>query len=211
MRHAAAVLTVFIAIWIPSRAVATEAAAAPAISARIHDYASLPVDLVRRAQQRASEVYGSIGVTLQWLHPIRPLELLAEPLDPAAATAQAGRELLIVILTADMARRHPIGPDVVGLAAATLGGRGRVAYVVSERVAQISNQAECHAMDVMGLVVAHEIAHLLLPFGSHSAVGLMRPRWRIEDFRQEHTQFDFTGWQAAFIRDALKPASAPTP
>lgn len=211
MRHAAAVLALFAATWIPPRAGAAEAAATPAISARIHDYASLPVDLVRRAQQRASEVYGSIGVTLQWLDPIRPLELMAEPIEPAAGATRSGRELLIVILTADMARRHTIGPDVVGLAAATLGGGGRVAYVVSERISQISNQAECHAMDVMGLVVAHEIAHLLLPFGSHSAVGLMRPRWRVEDFRQAHTQFDFTGGQAAFIRDALKPAAAATP
>jgi hypothetical protein len=63
-------------------------------------------------------------------------------------------------------------------------------------------------MDVMGLVMAHEIGHLLLPYG-HSRTGLMRPNWDIGDLQSTHnpTMFAFTPEQADVIRERLRLSS----
>jgi hypothetical protein len=63
-------------------------------------------------------------------------------------------------------------------------------------------------MDVMGLVMAHEIGHLLLPYG-HSRTGLMRPSWDIGDLQSTHNRshFAFTPEEADIIRKTLRLSS----
>jgi hypothetical protein len=36
---------------------------------------------------------------------------------------------------------------------------------------------------VLGHAMAHELGHLLLPYGSHARAGLMRGRWLTGDFK----------------------------
>lgn len=51
--------------------------------------------------------------------------------------------------------------------------------------------------------MAHEIGHLLRPYG-HSAAGLMRAEWDEKDLRLAvHAQLNFTAEQAALIRARL--------
>lgn len=59
-------------------------------------------------------------------------------------------------------------------------------------------------MDVMGLVMAHELGHLLLPHDSQSRSGLMRANWRVEDLRVDRGPLEFTRTQAEVIRQALQ-------
>jgi len=57
--------------------------------------------------------------------------------------------------------------------------------------------------DLLGYCIAHEIGHLLLPPGSHSPSGIMRARWRGDDFKLIATgRLLFTAEQAKLIRQA---------
>jgi hypothetical protein len=95
-----------------------------------------------------------------------------------------------------------------------------VAYVFYDRVQHIAEtyintSRDCAACDldnviVLAHVMAHEIGHLLLPYG-HSATGLMRANWDAGDLhRAVYRQLKFTPEQAALIRARLLGA-APRP
>lgn len=61
---------------------------------------------------------------------------------------------------------------------------------------------------VLAHVMAHEIGHLLLPYG-HSSTGLMRANWDVADLRRAvYRQLKFTPEQAALIRAKLRGATA---
>jgi hypothetical protein len=60
------------------------------------------------------------------------------------------------------------------------------------------------AVELLGVVMAHEIGHLLLPPGSHVEYGLMRGRWDYRDIRDlNRLDLDFSAAQAEQIRGAL--------
>src|SRR5262245_37067704 len=144
---------------------------APTITVRIVDYARLPSEAIAHAQRLVTEVYGFVGVGTQWGETVRPNEAGCE------GEAVAPGELFVIILTGDMTRGRLFESGVIGTAAVSVSRGGRVAYVLFDRVGQVAVDANSEAMEVMGLVIAHELGHLLLPGGPHSREGLMRANW----------------------------------
>jgi hypothetical protein len=158
-----------------------------------------------RAQQLVTETYRAIGVRTKWLPTVRQAE--ASAVDGAPMPEPA--EFVVMVLSPNMTRRQDISEDTIGKAAVTRRNGGRVAYVFFDRVHRVAGAAARNAMDVMGLVMAHEIGHLLLPYG-HSRTGLMRPSWDIGDLQSAHNRSDFafTPEQADIIRKTLRLSSA---
>jgi hypothetical protein len=57
---------------------------------------------------------------------------------------------------------------------------------------------------MLGHVIAHEAAHMLLPALSHSTEGIMRCEWNPQDFRLAmRREMRFTPAQAELIRNEL--------
>jgi hypothetical protein len=57
---------------------------------------------------------------------------------------------------------------------------------------------------VLGMTMAHEVAHLLLPNNGHSPSGIMRDSWTQSDYKKAGLgQLFFTKEQARLMRDAL--------
>ena len=77
----------------------------------------------------------------------------------------------IIILTSEMANRGVIPDEIIGFAAVERGVGGRVAYVIYDRVRNFASDTEVDDMRMMGIVMAHEIGHLLLTHQSHSDSG----------------------------------------
>jgi hypothetical protein len=79
-----------------------------------------------------------------------------------------------------------------------------------ERVAQTHLNAsrepgtdDMYAVIVLAHAMAHEMGHLLLPYG-HSSTGLMRADWNAKDLRlAEDGRLNFTSEQAELIRGQL--------
>jgi hypothetical protein len=87
-------------------------------------------------------------------------------------------------------------PTVAGAAARGLGR----AYVHYERVVAAANR---HARDVggvLGMVIAHEVGHLLLPDNGHSAHGIMRSDMELTSKLPQ----EFTMSESAMLRGNLR-------
>jgi hypothetical protein len=172
----------------------------PHLTIRIDDYVHLDRIAIGRAQRLVSEIYRDAGVRAAWaetLHPTGELECTGE-------CDAADEDVTIVVLSASMGERKRMTKGALGFAAVGPGGGGRIAYVLYDRVAAAAIDADWNTADILALVIAHEVGHLLLPIGSHSVDGLMRAQWTIEELRRSSRHYlSFTPGQAELIRDML--------
>jgi hypothetical protein len=179
---------------------AADEAGGPVATIRIYDYARIPAGSIALAQQRVTEIYGAIGVRTRWLTTIRPK---AE--DAASRTElHDPNALLLFLLSPSMSQHYVLSEGTVGMSAVSRCERGRVAYVLFDRVRRLAGLSPKRVMEALALVMAHELGHLLLPSGSHSPSGLMRPNWRADQVRNpDRSEFAFTSDQGHLIREML--------
>jgi hypothetical protein len=116
------------------------------------------------AERLAAGVYARIGVRVVWTDGCA-----------AGAAADGAVHLDVILLSAEMtARRQPTPPPL------TFGQASREtrrAFIYSARVINHAIQTGSDPSHVLALVLAHEVAHMLLPVYSHTISGLMRPYW----------------------------------
>ncbi len=187
-------------VWCLLTASFATAEDASAIRVAVYDYAGVPPQQLAESQAHVSRLFDAIGVEILWstISPRRRLPERGKPL---------GSQLTIVVLSSAMARRMIVAGDVMGLAPASVESPGSLAYVFYDRVADLARANAAPATDFLGLVIAHEMGHLLLPVGSHSAEGLMRGRWHAAELRrQQPERLQFTREQAEQIRGRLRGA-----
>jgi hypothetical protein len=188
-----------VGLTIGSGAATAQANDVLSVSVRIHDYADIPSACMASAQEHVKDLYAAIGVNTIWAETVHP----GRSSEPARQYIPG--ELLINIVTPAMSRRMGVTEHTLGLAAVTLLSRGKIAYLLFDRIRHVASVSGGQAAEVLGLVIAHEIGHLLLPYGSHSPNGLMRPSWRPEDFMLDtRPQPTFTHAQADDIRELLR-------
>jgi hypothetical protein len=158
----------------------------PAVVLHVRDYAHL-CDLAS-AQDAASAVYAHAGIRLVWTDGYA-----------AKATADGGIHFDVVILTAAMtARRRP-----PAAAFGQASSESRYAFIHASRIIAHAMATGSDPDRVLGLVLAHEIGHMLLPGDGHASSGLMREAWagRIAAIP------DFLPAQALLMRARLVGAS----
>ena len=91
--------------------------------------------------------------------------------------------------------------------------RAAVTHLSSRIASEQSSELFVSLHLVLGLTMAHEVAHLLLPDESHSADGLMRSAWNASDYWKARLgQLRFTDEEAQLMRDRLsaEPVTAAT-
>jgi len=205
-RNAAVIAATLIVLWsVPLAATESEA---PDVRIRILDYARIATDVIGHAQQRVTDMYETIGVQMRWQITLCP----PDPTASAAETLTEASDFVLIVLSPNMSRRLKIAPNVLGMAIVQPQGGGRIAYVLFDRVARVARAARSDVTDLLGRVMAHEIGHLMLPDGSHSASGLMRADWNMKELQRPlHSAFEFTISQGEAIRRRfrrLAPASS---
>ena len=174
------------------------AAAEPPTTILLHasDQASVPTDVLHRAEQEVVRIYRQVGVEVVW--------------DAAMDTAATGDatvcRLFVIIVPPGMADGMAVNPTAMGVAITSSKTRGRLAYIFYNRIENIASGANADVAQVLGHAMAHEIGHLLLPAG-HSATGLMRGDWNKDDLGEAvRGRLLFTAGQAMLIRTRLKIA-----
>jgi hypothetical protein len=75
----------------------------------------------------------------------------------------------------------------------------RIVYVFCDRIREASVKYWQEYTEVLGLVVAHELGHVLLPAHRHSNRGVMNGRTNLWG----KTAFDFIPEEAALIKSTL--------
>ena len=84
------------------------------------------------------------------------------------------------------------------------GGAGlntRRIWISFSRVQETARRARADVSDVLGYVIAHEIAHVLMPAGSHALSGLMQRS--VDPQVIAHNRLSFGSHEAQLIRATL--------
>src|SRR5262249_48195086 len=87
----------------------------------------------------------------------------------------------VIILRGARGEFTDAGPNVLGLATGNERQAGTVVYIFYDRVSHLSARYEERGGRLLGHVIAHEVGHLLLPYGAHSRSGLMHADWTRDD------------------------------
>jgi hypothetical protein len=184
---------------------ATPALAAPpsvtasTITIRIHDYAHVSDRQIQAAQDHVSDTFARIGIDTSWRPTARPRHRVT---DTGWADEPEDASLVVMLITSQMADRIRLPGDVAGYAATDADEIGRVAFVVADRTERVAARAAVGSDVVLGGVMAHELAHLLLPGRPHSASGMMRSKWTPRDFL-DLGQHAFADEEVVIIRQSV--------
>jgi hypothetical protein len=172
-------------------AAATQSVTAQSSSQSVHlrNDARFDDDTLEAARQLVSEIYSQAGLEVIWASDDAALTII---LRPRASKQTAGR-----------------AQDAMGY---TPGGgteRGRLAFVMVNRVLEISDGYGAPRSVVLGVAIAHELGHLLLS-KEHSTAGIMKPYLNQADFRSARNgRLLFTDEQARILRK--QPSISPRP
>ena len=110
-------------------------------------------------------------------------------------------------------RSHNLNESTLGLSFLGDDGIGCHADVFYAEVELIQQEAGLSAEAILGLVIAHELGHLLLGSNSHATTGIMRANWKKQDLSlASKGMLGFTEHQAQQMRVRLEsgfPAGGP--
>ena len=174
-----------------------------AVTIQIHDYWHVSSESLTRARAVVTAMYERIGVRTEWTGVLQQNE--RHPGAHRDSTSQVSvAQVTLIILTPKMAARGHVQDGALGFAAVPNQGMGRIAYAIYDRVRDTAARAAMNEDDLLGFVIAHEIAHLMLPRGAHADMGLMRGHWNVRDFQQVDVMtLGFSPQQASEIRSTL--------
>ena len=198
MRNVATVL-VLGTLW-PQGSAGGEVSKA-SISVLVFDYAGVPAEILGAGLIETKRILGSGGVEAVWIHcPVAPERLSLE----RRCRDTPGPLTLVLQILPPAATRLRTEPGAGGFAVSpTDGSFGTYAGVFHGRIKQLGKSIGEAA--ALGHVVAHELGHLLLGTGRHSAGGIMKPDW---DHKQivlaEQGLLKFDSGQRVRIRDNIR-------
>jgi hypothetical protein len=189
------------------RPAARDAQESPVIVVLAYNYAGVPIDTLARAREKAMRIYQDAGVEI-WREPLAARSTqdgTAADLDHSAADSHQVFTVRMLIRP-----RRPVASaalwsseSVMGVALQS-GESGGTVSLYFDEVLRAAGRYKQASSEVLGLVIAHEIGHLLLPYPAHSSTGVMRPEWRSADFQQAGLEaFGFSASEAAAIRQRV--------
>ena len=166
------------------------------ITIHVYNYARIANWTLVRIKKQVAGIFLRAGIELQWMDCISSAR--NEP-DPASWSAEPSpSQLILNIVPQFRARQEGYRDSLFGFAI------GYQATVVNERTEEISYSGESAPSQVLGITIAHELGHLLLGPNSHTASGIMSPRWDGKDFRSVQSKtLAFTERQAGQMRQKI--------
>lgn len=159
----------------------------------VYDYAGVQADALLKSEQETGRIFRHSGVDITW----RPCRIKSSPIplecpDPSPMTP-ALRLVPRFRLVVDRVHAEAMGYSA-----------GDFATVSVEFAERVEESGVAQLSQILGHVIAHEIGHLLLPGGKHSMSGIMKARWRSEDWRLVcQGQLNFAPEQSRFLRAEL--------
>jgi len=147
------------------------------LTVSIFNDADVPASVLQQAESRARAVMSDAGVSLTWLDCGVPGQRRAE-LGCLAMAFPAHFSVRLV------AGRKAVSDDTFGQSYLNERGEGNYTNVYIAPLRSAKALMVIEEGDLLGYVVAHELGHLLLGKGSHSAGGLMKARWEVAELQE---------------------------
>ena len=165
----------------------------PAVRVLLHNSTTSPDSVLAEARAFSVGVFEAAGVDLQ-------IDDDAPKVCPAAASGPFCVQVLI-------RPRNPISQPglqrTMGVALAADANRA-VLSVYLDAVTDVARRYGLPVGKVLGIALAHELGHVLLPPPSHSADGIMQAAWEGDDLRKAAAStLAFHDAQAGLIRERL--------
>jgi len=159
----------------------------PNLQVCLRNDAHVANDTLDEARRVASNVYSQAGLTLIWSVDNCVMTIV---LRPRASHTTARR-----------------AKDAMGYTPSGGDERGRLAFVMINRVNEIADGYSTARSIVLGAAIAHELGHLLIS-KEHTETGIMKAYFNQSDFRKARQgELRFSAEQARVIRNST---STPT-
>lgn len=178
------------------------------VTLQIHDYVHLSNQSLLRASKIVTQLYAQVGVHTEWFPVLQQSTGKRQAANREPSQSPIA-QMTIIVLTPEMAERGRIPEGTLGFAAVPDVGMGRIAYVIYDRVQRMAELSATDEVQLAGLVMAHEVGHLLLGPGSQGESGLMKGHWDRNDLRLfEMVTPTFSGPEAQRMRARLEDVAA---
>ena len=165
----------------------------PTVRVVLHDSASVAEPTLEQAREFAAGVFHAAGIEIDG----------ASEASSCAEGSTARAFCVQVLLRPHHPQFEPGKVRTMGVALAADTNRA-VVSVYLDAVAYVARRYGQPISKVLGIALAHEIGHVLLPPPSHSTSGIMRPSWEGDALRHAISgDIAFTARQAALMRDRL--------
>jgi hypothetical protein len=172
------------------------------VTLRVYDYVPIDRVLLERAEKVTNEIFKESGVEISWMDctPLRG-ESLPYPTCPSGMGAS---DLVLRFLSRRMAMKLATVKEPLGFAQQCPETEPACELTIFYfRVDEMAGEG-CRAEFILGHVIAHEVAHVLIGPG-HSEDGIMRREWSREELRRMSLglQMGFTRSQSKRLQDAV--------
>jgi hypothetical protein len=186
-----------------------QAEAPSRLTLRIYNYAEAHPHILRNARRHTERVLAPAAVETAWLDcPTSPEEI---PFNRSCADEPGPNHLILNLLPPSMSERYGFNRDIFGFALPTARGLpGSKISLFFKRVLDLAYHGgvgtsfENAQALILGHMMAHEVGHLLLGPGSHSATGVMSFPWNRRTLtNMERGQLRFSSLEQRRIRKAM--------
>jgi len=178
----------------------------PTITVRVLDLAQVGGDTLDRAKAVTEGVFRPMGIKIKWLQCF-----VGDTRQDLACPAAVGpNDMSLRILRHKMANYKKMRSSTAGAALplAPRGGKG-IIYLYFDRVIEVQNSQKQPLELVMGIIIAHEMGHLLLPGEPHALAGIMRGNLEPIDWQlAAQCRLGFTYKQKEIIMAGIRARSS---
>ena len=176
----------------------------PQVIVSVHNDAHTPVGTLVSAETTASRIFREAGLNVEWMNCVG-----VGNHGSASPCTKAAYPTYLHIRIVSRARNLPAA--TFGIAYLSADGSGCYSSVFLEPIAHLHASTGEGVGPVLGHVMAHEIAHLLLGTNSHAAEGIMRAQWQREELLSASKgELLFTPRESQVMRERLFAVGRPT-
>jgi hypothetical protein len=180
--------------------------APPGLTVRLYNSSGIPTAELLAGRRAAESILRETGLGVQFRHCGRAV-LPDAAADPCQESLQPSEVVVRVIQAPTFSTS--LHPDAYGLTYVVHEtNRGWLATVFSDRINQAADRAGVEPGTLLGLVMAHEVGHLLLGSGYHGDAGLMRADWP-DAFLARAADWKFSTVEAARMHRVLETRPIP--
>lgn len=169
------------------------ALAQTSVTVVVNDGVKIKPATLLKAEQEASRLFHSAGISIRWLHCAKS--------DVCRRQLLPNEYVLHIVPTGKTHDQFVYGEAFLGE-----DGRGQYSDVFFDRIDAVSGNIDVGQL--LGVVAAHELGHLLLGSQAHSRMGIMQPVWEQDCVRKLGMgMLMFTPEQARLMRQRIDSES----
>ncbi|MCU1241842.1 MAG: hypothetical protein JWO71_2568 [Candidatus Acidoferrum typicum] len=193
----------FVSLVLPvSPCLAAQITAEPVrLTISVHNDANVPATAMAFAEVTAARIFRQAGLVVKWIICAPSRDTAAE--STTCSETEFPRHLQVRIMSQPRNAPH----STFGVSYLAADGTGCYSDIFFMRIIDLHSRSGQDIGAVLGHVMAHEIAHLLLGMSSHSPFGIMRAQWQKEELlKASKGELLFTEDESQLMRQRLSMA-----